>query len=509
MSAPADRVIGFETPGDCQRAREVLVAAGYSDEGLRQTLGRSDLLELPALHVPPSLRRTRAEAPLNTLIRLFFLGVPVELEAARRAVHPMRLEGWARAGLLDVRDGQAVPRIKLMLYRDLLLAGDVPAQMRTGAAPDFVLGVGKASALTAHTMITRPARLTLDLGTGCGLVALLASAHSGQVHATDKNPRAIAFARFNADLNGIRNVECSAGDLFEPVAGHRFDLVISNPPYVIAPTVRYLFSDSGVRGDEFCRRLVRLAPSFLEEGGFCQLTGNWGHGHGQSWQEPLGEWFEGTGCDVLVWAAETQDASSYATSWIQQTEPDYLSRLPALYDTWMSYYDREGIEAVTYGLIAMRRSSGRANWIRLVKVRPGASAPSGDHVLRRFQLQDFLASRPGDEPLLDERFRLASDVRLEQHYASKAGGLSAVLSRLHLAGDPACQTIEVDTTVATLVMYARGERPLREVFDEMAAAMRVDLHDLVPGGLIVVRQLVQDGYLLPGAISDRSSGASR
>ncbi len=148
---------------------------------------------------------------------------------------------------------------------------------------------------------------------------------------------------------------------------------------MIAPAVRYLFADSGVRGDEFCRRLVGLAPSFLEEGGYCQVMANWAHRRRASrGRSPLAGWFEGSGCDVLVWGAETQDASSYAITWIQQTEADYLPGCRELYDTWMSYYEREGIEAVTYGLIAMRRSPGHRNWVRFIKVPKGASAPSGE-----------------------------------------------------------------------------------------------------------------------------------
>src|SRR5439155_8944067 len=154
-----------------------------------------------------------------------------------------------------------------------------------------------------------PARRTLDLGTGCGVLAALASRHSDRVSATDKNPRAAAMARFNVQLNGITNVDCMTGDLFTPVTGSRFDLVISNPPYVIAPTFRYLFSDSGIRGDEFCRDLVRRVPAFLEDEGYCQLMANWGHRAGQSSEDALADWFEGTACDVLVVGGKTEDAA--------------------------------------------------------------------------------------------------------------------------------------------------------------------------------------------------------
>lgn len=209
---------------------------------------------------------------------------------------------------------------------------------------------------------------------------------------------------------------------------------------------------------------------------------------------------------MLVWGAETQDASGYATTWIQQTEPAYAGKFPALYDAWMRYFDIEGIDAVTYGLITARRASGRQNWVRFVKVPKGSGAPSGDHILRRFAAEDFLESLAADEQLLEHRFRLAPDVRLEQHYAPAEGGFAATATRLHLARDPAYYTMELDATVTSLVMSYGGDRRLQDVFADMAAAMRMELEQLVPGGLQVVRQLVLNGYLLPTSVPEDDAG---
>jgi methyltransferase family protein len=499
VSDGGSHVLGFDDADDFRRARDVLDGVNYTEQGLQDALGKADLMEIGPLDEHTGARRTRDETPLHSLIRLFFLGVPAPLEAVRRAVHPMSVESWEHAALLSVSDGEVRPLVKVNPYKGLVLAADLRARMRSGTSADFVLGVSKSSTLVGHTTPRGQVRRALDVGTGCGILALLASRHSEQVWATDKNPRAVAFARFNARLNGIANVECVTGDLFEPVTGRRFDLVISNPPYVIAPAMRYLFSDSGVRGDEFCRRIVRLGAEFLEDGGYCQVMGNWAQRAGQSWQDSLAGWFDGTECDVVVWGGETQDASGYASTWIQQTEPAFLDRFPELYDAWMNYYDREGIETVTYGLITLRRSGRSPNWVRFVKVPKGSGAPTGDHLLRRFEAHDFLESLVDDRQFLDQRFRLAPDVRLEQHYAPKDEGFAVLSTRLHLARDPAYYSMELDQTVTTLVMLCKGERRLREVMVEMAAAMRVELDQLLPGGLEVARQLVQNGYLLPSS----------
>lgn len=72
----------------------------------------------------------------------------------------------------------------------------------------------------------------LDLGTGSGVVAVACARLGATVIATDINPHAVRAARINALLNEVEAaVDVRAGDLFEPVAGEQFDLVIFNPPY--------------------------------------------------------------------------------------------------------------------------------------------------------------------------------------------------------------------------------------------------------------------------------------
>jgi hypothetical protein len=160
MNDRTGSVIGFDDESGHLRMRDVLAGANYSEEGLRAALGHSDLLGIQELDIPPALRRTRAGTAQDTLTRLFFLGVSVEVDAARRAVHPMPLEDWVSARLLDLCDGQAAPAVKLLPYGGLLLAADMPARIRSGAPDDFVLGLGKSSALLAHTVIPRRARRT-------------------------------------------------------------------------------------------------------------------------------------------------------------------------------------------------------------------------------------------------------------------------------------------------------------------------------------------------------------
>lgn len=88
------------------------------------------------------------------------------------------------------------------------------------------------SLLLAENLDVSEGEEILDIGTGCGFLAIVAANDGGVVVATDINPNAIECARFNArsqDLDG--RIDFRLGDLFSPVSGE-FDLIVFNPPYL-------------------------------------------------------------------------------------------------------------------------------------------------------------------------------------------------------------------------------------------------------------------------------------
>ncbi len=124
----------------------------------------------------------------------------------------------------------------------------------------------------------------LDVGTGSGAVALALAAErpKARVVATDLSAAALAVAGRNAERLGLADrVAFAEGDLFEPLAGERFDLVISNPPYIgrgeadsLAPELRHEPESAlyaGADGLEVLRRLVAEASDYLEAGGVLAL----------------------------------------------------------------------------------------------------------------------------------------------------------------------------------------------------------------------------------------------
>ncbi len=218
---------------------------------------------------------------------------------AARALAPMSVADWVALGLLEREDGMVRTTVQLRRYHDLVVAFDF-ARPGAPVPVDYVMGISPSSLSLAGLTVRQPVGAALDLGTGSGFQALLAAGHSQEVVATDRHARAVKVATFNVRVNDLPHVTVAQGDLFEPVAGRAFDLIVSNPPFIISPDSDHLFLYSGHGRDEACRRIVGTAPAFLADGGLCQLLAHWPVRQGEGWQERPLEWAEANGCDVWV-----------------------------------------------------------------------------------------------------------------------------------------------------------------------------------------------------------------
>ena len=249
----------FNGPTTTRHARQAFDEAGYTLDAVTERLGRHVFAHLSAGERAPLVRATRSGDRLDVLARLFLVGEPVTLRDATAALAPLPVEQWAAGGLVTVDGEQVEGRLVIRPLGDpgdRLVAHDRPD--RTGAVrADHVLGVERVDVGLGGATIRRPIDAAFDLGTGCGIQAVHAAEHSRRVVASDLNPRAVACATLTMELNGLTSVTVRHGDLFDAVPGERFDLIVANPPFVISPSHRYLFRDSGRPVDELCRSIVR------------------------------------------------------------------------------------------------------------------------------------------------------------------------------------------------------------------------------------------------------------
>jgi Methyltransferase small domain len=472
---------------------EVLHAAGFTGEGVRDTLGVSGQLVSRTIDIPLHVRRAREHGARGTLVRLLVLDVAVPADAAREAFAPLRLERLEGMGVVRRDGGEVCPLVRIVPHDEVLVASDRRLTAGGEMRADHVAGVHGPSRTLAHLTVRRSVETTLDVAAGCGIQAILASAHSGRVVATDLNRRALCFASFNAALNGCDNVEVRAGSLFEPVEGCRFGLVTCNPPYVISPESALMFRDSGMEGDAVSRELVRRAPGFLEEGAFASVLVSWAN-EGDDATLELRRWVEGSGCDAWLLYYGTDDPLSHAGKWLRDERTDPGSFDTAV-DQWLAYFQRLGIESVSYGAVVLRRRSGGSNWTRADRMAPDRLAPAGEHILRVFAAGDFLGGLADERALLAERLTLAGLTQLEQRVVYRDREW-AVADASATIGDGLRFHATLDRPTTGLLAALDGERTLGDVADELARLEGASPAAVEQSVLPIAREMLAAGFLV-------------
>ena len=463
---------------DAPRVREALDRAGWSAAALDDLMGATARTHLDRDELAPVLRRTRDGSPLSTLARLLVAGVPVDPDAAKAAGVPA---SWLRP------DGTAAVRLQPVTHGGVEVTVPHDAgRAATGVHPDQVLGVGAASLTLAAATPRRTVARTLDLGTGCGIQALLAEDHSHTVVATDRNPRAVDLTRLAAALNGV-DIEARQGDLLEPVRGEEFDLVVSNPPFVVSPGARYTYRDSGLDGDDVCRRLVQDLPTVLAPDGIAVLLVNWLHVEGEDGDRRIKDWVP-PGTDAWIVQRELAAPEDYVTAWLRDT--DEGPRFDALYDAWVDWFAQRRVEAVAFGVLALRRRTTGSASVVLDDVTQPVAATWGEEVVDHFARRDALA---GD--MLEICWRLRDDVRLHQ-VASRDDDGWLVESQLLQQSNGLRWSGGTDEFGAALLAACDGTMPLRTLFSLLAAGAGISEGEAVEQGLPVVRRLVEQGFLV-------------
>lgn len=133
---------------------------------------------------------------------------------------------------------------------------------------DSVYYPAEDSLLIAENLLEEKGRV-LDIGTGTGILALVAAKNASKVTATDVNPKALELAGRNARNNEIENIEFIPSDLFAKLSNERFDLIVFNPPYLPVeendPIGRAW--SGGEKGVELIQRFLDSVREHLNPGG--------------------------------------------------------------------------------------------------------------------------------------------------------------------------------------------------------------------------------------------------
>ena len=279
------------------------------------------------------------------------------------------------------------------------------------------------------------------------------------------------------------------------MARDRFDLVVTNPPFVISPATgeRLVYRDSGLPGDRVVEDIVRGATAHLRERGLLQVLANWSVLRDRPWEERLAGWV-GDG-DAWVVQRELVDLPTYVELWLKDAglhgTPDYRRR----YEEWLDWFDAQGVEAVGFGWITLRRTDA-APVVRMEEWTHDVEQPVGPEVAGLLARVDALTALD-DRALLDSRPVARADLRQETYGAPGAEDPQEIVLRQQRWMRRARQ---VDTVEAALVGACDGDLTVDQVLGALGQLLGGDHAELRTAYLPVVRDLVTEGYLeLPAA----------
>lgn len=346
------------------------------------------------------------------LTALFMLGEPVGAAALETALPRTGVAGALAIGLVvptQSASGEQLyaPAVDLRPHEAEDAHGSVRwwvasdlGELVTGQAlaPDHVLGIGRAGLTLAALTPRKPVETALDLGVGCGIQTLYLLRHVRQVVATDISTRALEFTAFNVALAGVDSarVQLRQGNLLEPVAGQRFDLIVSNPPFVITPpSVRQAglpLMEYRDAGGPILPALVRGLEDHLNPDGVAVMLGNWEHREGTSWRTSVNQWI-GKSLDAWIIQREVQDPVEYAAMWLRDggltPERSGVAFENAL-AAWQEDFDSRQVSGVGMGYLVFHApgsvgdasaapgaaSEGQASPEEPASAAPGAAATS-------------------------------------------------------------------------------------------------------------------------------------
>jgi methylase of polypeptide subunit release factors len=471
---------------------------------------------VPARRAIDTIEAIRGFDAAAVLARAFVLGMPVgadELSGALPALGISRAEAMGLVSTDSTSEGGStvLPLVDLRPYSFIDSWGEVNwwiasdlGEVALGGAltENHVLGVGGASMTLSGLMIDPSARTVLDLGTGCGIQALHASRHAGRVVATDISERALDYARLNALLNGIGNIEFRLGSLFEPVRGEKFDHIVSNPPFVITPRTEgvpeYEYRDGGMVGDALVAEVIAGAALHLEPGGVAQLLGNWEYRESGDAFGRVNSWLDGTDLDAWIVEREVQDAALYAETWIRDGGTRSGASFDRLVDAWLDDFDARRVSSVGFGYITLRKPrAGSSPSLRRLERLDGAVARGlGAHIADTLAAHDWQASLD-DSAFARALFSVASDVTEERHYWP--GDEDPAVMNLKQGGGFA-RTYQLDTALAAIVGACDGELSIAAICGALADLLStpdsaVDESELLAQVIPTIREYVTVGIL--------------
>lgn len=242
-SKPANITLGqftdesFRLYNTLKQFNDNLTLHGYLESNICKLLDIETLQSIEPTYIHYYNKHKLGHGKLEDLLRLFLLRDSLSKERIIEILGEYCFQNLCNLGIIIPRGNWFASRVDIYCVNDFFIATDHRYMIyeEDMIQENPVMYIGMDSLGLVHTVPKYPSKNTLDLCTGSGIQAITASCYSKKVVGIDINPRAIRFARFNAQLNGISNIKFVEGNLYAPIANEKFDTILANPPFVPSP----------------------------------------------------------------------------------------------------------------------------------------------------------------------------------------------------------------------------------------------------------------------------------
>lgn len=402
----------FSARQQLRKLYDCLKQSGYTGLNICQALGVSALQNIEPTHLHYYDRYRLSDSVLGDLIRLFMLRGAISEARSRQIFGDALFDTLTQLGMLIPRDRNWASRVDIFDVEGLYLATDHRYMMlpEDQLNEDPVMYIGSDSLGLVCTTPQYTANRVLDLCCGSGIQGLVASRYANEVIGVDVNPRAIRFSRFNAQLNGVRNIQFRLGDLYQAIDG-QFNTILANPPFVPSPKQELRFRDGGSSGEEILARIVSGSANHLTPNGRLFIVTDLVNVN--DYETKLDDWWNGGSAHKLVLCTADRDDILFSVphchAAFNQTVEQYNSKL----EQWVNNFYAEDLTAVNFGYILIQQSPEIQAGSYYLRTVHNPSEAIHHHVESYFEQRDLF----DHSDVMDYYLAIAPDLkfRLEMH----------------------------------------------------------------------------------------------
>ncbi|MBK1724297.1 methyltransferase [Thiocystis violacea] len=459
----------FGLPAALETFRALLEEADYTESSICTLLGVESLQHIEPTHLFYYDHFKLPRTELGDLIRLFQLQAALPEARIRAILGDACFDTLDKIGVLAPHGDLWASQVQIFCTNDLYVATDhrylIGSETLLREYP--VMYVGLDSAGLTHVAPRQPCDRLLDLCTGCGIQALTASRYARQVIGVDINPRAVRFARFNAQLNGARNVRFIRGDLYGAVPGQTFDVILANPPFVPSPSMAVAFRDGGARGESVLARIIKGAASALAPTGKLHIVTDLVDV--SSYETKINAWWQGGPTHTLILQTADRDDIQFAVPHCHAPFGQRFQEYNDQLHRWINNFHEAEIGAVNFGYILIHclPDSAKSSYFRRTISNP--TRPIFKQTLAYFAQRDLLTQPDRDSYFI----QLVDGVRVRRDHRIDNSDPSI---EIHVPDNQYFTTYVINSSILrTLMTIAHGEPKWKYFVNDINRHLILDL----------------------------------